>query len=96
MPPIHKGEYSGYFLSVTSTFDTKCKIAGARFHRFQDVYGRLRAVIAADPSQGGSVSPIPDDGVLVFEKDGAVELPGLRIRYRYFGNRLLFVDIDVW
>ncbi|MBF0306725.1 MAG: hypothetical protein HQL41_13865 [Alphaproteobacteria bacterium] len=95
MYPIHKGEYGGYFLKVTSRFESRCKAAGARFHRFQDVYGRARAVIASDPGQRGQVAPRLD-GVYVSDKDSTAQLPGMRIRYRYLGQNLLFMDIEVW
>lgn len=95
MPPIHKGQFGLYYLFVTTKFEDTCKQAATKFHRFQDVYGRLRAVITADPGQRGTVQPL-DDGLYVSDKDPAARLPGMRIRYRYHDNRLIFLEIQVW
>ncbi|MBF0394278.1 MAG: hypothetical protein HQL38_16500 [Alphaproteobacteria bacterium] len=52
-------------------------------------------MIAADPGQRGQVLPRLD-GVYVSEKDSTAQLPGMRIRYRYLGQNILFMDIEVW
>ena len=95
MALIQKGKFGDFQLSVTSEFDASCKDAGTRFHRFQDVYGRIRAIIANDPSQDGTVQPLAN-GLMVTQKDAQFHLPGIRILYRYNANNLVFGKLAVW
>jgi hypothetical protein len=100
MPPICKDQFGIYYLYVTEEFDAACKKAGDEFRRFQDVYGRMRELIADDPTQGGSFKE-RDICVFVTDSDPAYNLPGMRISY-IFGkqpngeNRLVLVDLDVF